>query len=192
MARNKPQTILYRRKREKKTNYSKRLKLLLSQTPRLVARFTNKQIIAQVVSFEQKGDKVLAGVSSFSLKKLGWKYSYKNIPAAYLTGLLLGKKALDNGQKKAIFDTGFNSVIHKSKIYAFLKGVVDSGLEIPHGSEEVFPDEGRIMGKHIEGYAGKLKGNVSYDKMFGQYLKNNSDPAQMSAQFEELKKKILG
>ena len=52
MATKKPKTVAYRRKREGKTNYKKRLSLLLSQKNRVVVRFTQTQIIGQVVSFE--------------------------------------------------------------------------------------------------------------------------------------------
>ncbi|HLC81226.1 MAG TPA: 50S ribosomal protein L18, partial [Candidatus Nanoarchaeia archaeon] len=48
MAGQKPRTVLYRRRRELKTDYHKRLKLLSSSKPRLVVRFTNRKIISQV------------------------------------------------------------------------------------------------------------------------------------------------
>ena len=149
MASRKPKAVLYRRKREKRTNYSKRLKLLLSKKPRLVVRFTNKKIIAHVVEFDAYGDKTIVGVNSFTLKKNGWNYSCKNIPAAYLTGLLLGKKALGKGCKEAILDVGFKTPKHKGRVYAFLKGVLDGGLNIPHKEEDIFPEENRIHGEHI-------------------------------------------
>ncbi len=53
------------------------------------------------------------------------------------------------GKIKAIFDIGLLRSIAKSREYAFLKGVVDSGVIIPHG-KEVFPDESRILGKHLK------------------------------------------
>ena len=101
MATRKPKPVLYRRRREGKTNYLKRRKSLLGRELRLVVRTTNQKIIAQIVSFENKGDRILAAVDSSVLKKLGWNYSGKNIPAAYLTGLLLGRKAIKKGIKKA-------------------------------------------------------------------------------------------
>ena len=177
MARNKPKTILYRRKREQKTNYTKRLKLLLSQKLRLVVRFTNQKVIAQLVEFTTSGDKVLVGIDSTALKEFGWQYSYKNFPAAYLTGLLLGKKAIEKGHKEAILDTGLKLVLKKGKIYAFLKGSLDSGMDVRH-SDEILPDENRIKGKHIETYA--------------QYLKSGSVPEGISSQFEKIKQKIMG
>ncbi len=148
MAKYKPKTVPYRRKREKKTDYAKRLKLLLSRKPRIVVRFTNQRIIAQIISFDTAGDKVLAAVNSFALKEYGWKHSCKSFPAAYLTGLLLGRKAFGKALKAGVLDTGLRSAIPKGKIYAFLKGVLDGGLDVPHG-DDMFPTEERIKGQHI-------------------------------------------
>ena len=149
MATKKPKTVLYRRKREGKTSYLKRLKLIKSGKSRLVVRITNQKVIGQVIDFTEQGDKVLAGVDSSSLKKEGWNHGTKNLPAAYLTGLMLGKKALANKCEEVILDTGFKSFLKGGKVSAFLKGVVDSGLNVPHGSDDIFPSEDRIMGKHI-------------------------------------------
>ena len=191
MSRNKPKQVLYRRKREKKTNYSKRLNLLISGTNRLVIRVTNQRVIGQVVEFTTAGDKVLAAVDSFSLKKLGWEYSYKNFPAAYLCGLLLAKKAGEKGIKQAILDTGFTSPLKKGKVYAFLKGVLDGGLEVPH-DENVLPDEERISGGHIKKYAESIKEKSEvYERRFTQYLKNKSSPEAIVDKFNEVKKKIM-
>ena len=148
MASKKPKTIPQRRKREGKTDFKKRLHLLLAKKPRLVIRTTNQSIIAQIIEFTPKGDLIKAGVSSTELKKKGWNHSLKNLPAAYLTGILIGKKALENNIKEAILDLGFKTPIKGNKIYACLKGVIDAGLTVPH-SPEVFPTEDRISGKHI-------------------------------------------
>lgn len=136
-----------RRRLEAKTDYKARLALLKSGKPRLVVRRTNQYIIAQIVTTNIAQDSVVVGVTSKSLVAKGWpetqRGSLKSIPAAYLTGFLLGKVA----QKKvpeAIFDTGMHRNIQKSRLYAVLKGAVDAGLKIPHG-EEALPDD-----KYIE------------------------------------------
>ena len=167
----KPRTILYRRKREGRTNYTRRLKLLLSRKPRLVVRLTNQRVIAQLVQFTPKGDQVLVGADSFALKKLGWTYSCKNIPAMYLTGLLLAKKAIEKGHKLAILDVGLRNPKPRGKTYSFLKGVIDGGLTIPHGEEKIFPIEERLTGKHI-------------------HLKSGSQPEDITKLFETLKQKV--
>jgi len=140
--------IQYHRKLLGKTNYKKRLTFLLSKKERLVIRKTNKYLIVQVVKYESNGDKVLASVNSRELTKLGWKGSCKNISASYLTGFLLGKKALAAKIKEAIVDLGLQTPAKGSRLYGVLKGVIDAGLNVPV-SEEVFPDENRIKGVHI-------------------------------------------
>ena len=167
----KPRTILYRRKREGRTNYTRRLKLLLSRKPRLVIRITNQRVIAQLVQFSPKGDKILVGADSFALKKLGWKHSCKNIPAMYLTGLLLAKKAMEKGHKEAILDVGLQNPKPRGKTYSFLKGVVDGGLTIPHDKEKIFPLQERLEGKHI-------------------HLKSGSQPEDITTAFNTLKQKM--
>ena len=190
MAHRRPKPVQYRRRREQKTNYSKRLSLLFSRKLRIVVRLTNNKVIAQLVQFSAQGDKIIMGLDSFALKKLGWNYSCKNFPAAYLTGLMFGKKVVEKGEKEAILDTGLKAPLKKGKVYAFLKGVLDAGLNVSH-SEEILPEEERIQGKHIQDYAHKLKENEElYKKTFSQYLKNNNKPEEMINLFEQIKKKI--
>jgi len=188
MTSQKPRTVLYRRKRENKTNYLKRLKLLLSRKGRLVVRFTNKKVVAQLVEFTPKGDKVLVGTDSFALRKHGWQYSCKNLPAAYLTGFLFGKKVAEKKYKgEMVFDTGFKSPPHKGRYYAFLKGALDAGANVPHDGKDLFPDDKKIQGAHIQDYAKKVKGNKT---QFTQYLKSNAAPENMSSAFAQVKQKL--
>jgi large subunit ribosomal protein L18 len=45
-------------------------------------------------------------------------------------------------------------------VFAALKGMVDAGLEIPHG-DQVLPDEDRINGAHIDdSIAGKVQDSL--------------------------------
>ena len=55
---------LKRRRKENKTDYAKRLKLLKSETPRIVFRKTNKYLIAQYIVSEETHDKVEIGITS--------------------------------------------------------------------------------------------------------------------------------
>jgi len=179
--------VLYRRKREGRTNYKKRLTLLKGRTPRLVIRKTNNQVITQIVEYFPDGDKILVSASSSALKKLGWNYSCKNMPACYLAGFLLGKKAQDKKVSGAIVDFGLQSNIPGSKLYAVVQGAKDAGLEIPVG-EEVLPKKERLTGKHISDYYSKGAG----DAQFSKYRKENVDPAKLANDLEALKKKIAG
>ena len=142
-----------KRKREKKTNYSTRLKILKSGLPRVVVRKTNKYIIVQQVSSSEAKDRVIVGITSKDLLKHGWpekaKSSLKSVTAAYLTGYLAGKKILEKNKGKVILDIGLQRNLPGTRLYAVLKGLVDAGLDIPH-DEKVFPNEERIQGKHLK------------------------------------------
>ncbi|MEM5870116.1 MAG: 50S ribosomal protein L18 [Candidatus Aenigmatarchaeota archaeon] len=161
----------FKRRRLGKTNYKKRLKLLLSKKPRLVVRRSLKYVLAQIIEFSPKGDKTLVAASSKELKKLGWDFACDNLPAAYLTGLLIGKKALAKGIKEAILDSGLYSSTKGNRIFAVVKGARDAGLEVPV-DEEILPTEERIKGMHIANYLEKFK--------------------SIPEKFEEIKKKICG
>ncbi|MBI4152075.1 50S ribosomal protein L18 [Candidatus Woesearchaeota archaeon] len=184
----RPKTVQYRRKREVRTNYTKRLTLLLSGKPRLVVRLTNTQVLAQVVNFTLTGDKTIAAATGSDLRKLGWKYSTKNMPAAYLTGFLIGKRAIKKGCTESVLDTGNVSPIHKGRFYAFLKGALDAGFQVPFNSQkDIFAEEKRITGKHIAEHAPKLQGKSG---QYAQYLKSGALPENISEQFQIVKQKI--
>jgi len=139
----------HKRRRKKKTDYKLRLSLLKSGKERLVIRRSNKNIMGQIIKYERDGDKTVTSAHSNMLKKFGWKRSCGNIPAAYLTGLLLGKKAQKEGVKKAVIDIGLQINSPGSRIYSFLKGALDAGLDVNH-SKEIIPKEERIKGKHMD------------------------------------------
>ncbi|HDD71656.1 MAG TPA: 50S ribosomal protein L18 [Candidatus Aenigmarchaeota archaeon] len=138
----------HRRRREKKTDYRLRLALLKSGKHRLVVRKSNKYVLGQIIKYEKEGDRTLVSVNSRSLKKLGWKHGCGNLPAAYLTGLILGKKAREMGIEEAVLDIGLHTSTKGNKLYALMKGVVDAGVKVNH-SEEILPSEERIRGEHI-------------------------------------------
>ncbi|MDD5111401.1 MAG: 50S ribosomal protein L18 [Candidatus Altiarchaeota archaeon] len=146
----------YRRKRDGQTNYKSRLKTLKSGLTRLVIRPSNKHIKAQLVSYEENGDLIVAAATSSELKKHGWAHATGNLPAAYLTGLLCGIRGKQKGVKDAILDFGMNTSVKGSRIYAALKGAVDGGLSISH-DPKMLPDDGRLKGSHIASYKEKFK-----------------------------------
>jgi large subunit ribosomal protein L18 len=102
----------------------------------------------QIVNASVVGDSTVASAISTELGGHGWTAGTGNIPAAYLTGLLAGRRAKSRGVKEAVLDVGLNPPVKGSRIYAALKGAVDAGLEVPH-NPEVLPDESRISGEHI-------------------------------------------
>ncbi len=137
----------FKRRLNKKTNYVKRLALLKSERTRLVIRKSLSNISIQFINFKPSGDETIIGANSTELKKLGWT-KCGNIPAAYLTGLLAGKKAKEKNIKEAVLDLGLQTSTKGSRLYAALKGVIDSGVNVPY-SKEILPSEDRIKGKHI-------------------------------------------
>ncbi len=133
-----------RRRQEGKTNYTKRLILLKAGCPRLVVRKSNKYIILQIVESVRAQDKVLHTVSTKDLLKHGWPAdkvgSLKSLSAAYLAGLLIGKKASDI-KGRIILDSGLIPSTKASRVYASVKGVADSGIKIPFDEKIVPSDE---------------------------------------------------
>ncbi len=185
-------TVAFRRKREGKTDYKKRLALLKGSKPRVVIRRSQKQVIAQVVAYKPAGDTVLVGTTSKELNKLGWKGALNNLPAGYLTGYLLAKKAAQKKIKDCVLDVGQQTSIKGCSVYAVLKGLVDGGLNIPH-SPEVFPQDERIRGTHIAAFAKKLKENKErYERQFAHYVKSGCDPETVPKQFDDVMTKVKG
>ncbi|KAG6598618.1 60S ribosomal protein L5, partial [Cucurbita argyrosperma subsp. sororia] len=93
--------VKYKRRREGKTDYRARIRLINQDknkynTPkyRFVIRFTNKDITAQVVSSSIAGDMVLAAAYSHELPHYGLDVGLTNYAAAYCTGLLLARRVL--------------------------------------------------------------------------------------------------
>jgi large subunit ribosomal protein L18 len=139
-----------RRRRVGKTDYRKRLKLLRSGKTRLVIRKSIKNTQIQFINYDEKGDKVIVSVKSNELiKKYNWKFPTSNTPAAYLTGILAGKRAIDKGIKECVIDMGRYHPITGSKIFASVKGVADAGVYCPYNKEKL-PSEDRFIGKHLE------------------------------------------
>ncbi|MEM4189740.1 MAG: 50S ribosomal protein L18 [Candidatus Caldarchaeum sp.] len=176
-----------RRRREGRTDYRKRVKLVKSGLERLVIRRTNRRLIVQLVKSKLGGDETLLTVTSDVLVHYSWKASFKSTPAAYLTGLLLGKKALENGFKKAILDIGVQRSVKGLRLYAVVKGVLDAGMEVPV-SEEMLPDELRLVGKHITNYylsTVQTPGVTQFCGSDGEYLQNLAENVML------VKEKIL-
>ena len=143
-------SVKYRRRREGKTDYRSRLALVKGRKPRMVVRKTSTNIIVQFVTYAPEGDRVVGTALSRELKGLGWKYSTKSTPAAYLTGYLASKRVAGK-VSEAVLDIGLSGPRKGAKIFAALKGALDGGIRIPHG-KEILPSEDRIKGKHIEDY----------------------------------------
>ena len=184
-------SVHFRRRREGKTDYKLRLGLVRSGKPRAVVRTSNKYVYVQIVEAQPSGDVVRASASSKELAKLGWKGGTGNLPSAYLTGTLAGRRALTKGIKEAILDIGLRPSTKGSRLYAALKGLTDAGLKVPH-SEEILPSTARLGGAHIAEYAKSLLSESSdvYKKRFSGYLSKGLKPEELTGHFEQVRGQI--
>lgn len=168
----------FRRRAEGKTDYYARKRLVTqaknkynSPKYRLVVRFTNRDIICQIVSSTITGDIVFTSAYSHELPRFGIKHGLTNWSAAYATGLLVARRALkklnlDETYKgveevegefelteavedsprpfKVFLDVGLQRTTTGAKIFGAMKGASDGGLFVPHSPS-------RFPGWDIEG-----------------------------------------
>jgi large subunit ribosomal protein L5e len=167
--------VKYKRRRQGKTDYYARKRLITQaknkyNAPkyRLVVRFTNRDIIAQIVSSEVGGDKVFSAAYAHELKAYGIEHGLTNWAAAYTTGLLLARRTLKkleldedfvgteeadgeynlieaveiDGESrrpfKVFLDVGLARTSTGARVFGAMKGASDGGLLVPH-SENRFP-----------------------------------------------------
>ena len=152
MAHGKNQRLRYKRRRNGETDYRRRMRMLRGGSVRAVVRVSNTQTICQLVDYQSGGDEILVSIDGRTLvDKYKWPMdaSRKSVPASYLTGFAMGKAALAAGHDEAVLDIGLAASSSGSRAFSALKGMVDAGLEIPHG-EGVLPDDSRISGAHID------------------------------------------
>ncbi|MDG1533991.1 MAG: 50S ribosomal protein L18 [Candidatus Thalassarchaeaceae archaeon] len=152
MAHGKNQRLRYKRRRNGETDYRRRMRMLRGGSVRAVVRVSNTQTICQLVDYQSGGDKILVSIDGRTLvDKFKWPIdaSRKSVPASYLTGFAMGKAALAAGHDEAVLDIGLAASSSGNRAFSALKGMVDAGLEIPHG-EDVLPDDNRVSGAHID------------------------------------------
>merc|ERR1711981_1056822 len=167
--------VKYKRRREGKTDYYARKRLVCQDknkfaTPkyRFVVRFTNKDIICQVVSSKLQGDVCHAAAYAHELPRYGLKVGLTNYSAAYCVGLLCARRLLQKyklddkfegtsevtaefedcfvhgnddegpGAFHALLDVGLKRTTRGSKIFSAMKGAFDGGLEIPHSEKRFY------------------------------------------------------
>ena len=170
--RNRYQTK-YKRRRSGKTDYYARKRLITQaknkyNAPkyRLVVRFTNRDIIMQIITSEISGDKVFASAYAHELRAYGITHGLTNWAAAYATGLLIARRVLkklgldedftgveepdgefqltevseesERRPFKAFLDVGLHRTSTGARIFGAMKGASDGGILVPH-SESRFP-----------------------------------------------------
>ena len=173
--------VPFRRRRKGRTNYHKRLGLVLSRKPRMVVRKSGKNFTIQLVSPGDTGDLSLASASALELADYGYKGSAGNVPAAYLTGLLFGKRSLALGYHEAVLDIGLNANSKGSRVYAALMGALETGLGVPY-NEKVLPSKDRVHGEHIARYASENPNN---------FLRYRIAPKELPEHIDTVKQTIM-
>lgn len=163
--------VKFRRRREGKTDYYARKRLVTQDknkynTPkyRLIVRFTNTDVIAQVAYARIEGDKIIAAAYAHELPRYGVKVGLTNYSAAYCTGLLLARRiltklnladkyegvaeatgdeynveAMGSGPRpfRCFLDVGLTRTTTGNRVFAVMKGAVDGGLDIPHNMKRL-------------------------------------------------------
>jgi large subunit ribosomal protein L18 len=129
--------VPFRRRREGRTNFAKRLALVKSGKPRMVVRRSNAGIVVQFIEFDPKGDRTLLTVNGRHLSKQFQWESKRNVWTAYLAGLLAGKMAQKKGVTDFVFDIGMYTPSKGAIVFAALKGAADAGLKTPFDKEKV-------------------------------------------------------
>lgn len=218
--------VKFRRRREGKTDYFARKRLIWQDknkynTPkyRLVVRFTNKDIIAQIVYARMDGDKIFTSARSGELSRYGLKVGLTNYSAAYCTGLLIARRLLqkvklddlfkgssvdgeidaemaEDAEKGAFIcylDVGLKRTTTGNNIFGVLKGAVDGGLEVPH-KEKRFPGYDRKTEEESERYNPEVHKNRILGGHVATYMRHleENEPEEFRARFSQYLKAGVG
>jgi large subunit ribosomal protein L5e len=214
--------VKFRRRRECKTDYYARRRLIMNdknkyKTPkyRLVVRFTNRDVITQIVSADLDHDNVIAAAYSHELQNYGVNVGLRNYAAAYATGLLLARRVnhkfnlnelyegnVDNDEDigeeyhvehdeerspfKALLDVGLARTTTGARIFGALKGACDGGLHVPHNNR-------RFPGTEKDADAGEYNANPEVHRKYiygihvADYMRQCADEESENPQFASFK-----
>jgi large subunit ribosomal protein L5e len=192
--------VKYRRRREGRTDYYARKRLIAQDknkfnTPkyRLVVRFSNKDIVAQIIYARIEGDIVMCAAYAHELKRYGVTVGLTNYSASYCTGLLLARRILKKlkldgiykgvekvtgddyqvegvddgaGPFRCFLDLGLRRTTTGSRIFGVLKGALDGGLDIPHSTKRFYGYK-----KEKKNYDAKAHRDRIFGKHIASYMK---------------------
>jgi len=195
--------VKFRRRREGKTDYYARKRLVVQvknkyNTPkyRMIVRSSNTDICCQIAYARLEGDIVICAAYSHELPRYGVKVGLTNYAAAYCTGLLLARRVLTKFSLDTVYEGNTST---GAKVFAALKGAVDGGLDIPH-SEKRFPGydseskelnadvhRQHIFGLHVANYMTSLQeeDEEAFKKHFSRFIKAGVTPANMEAMYQK-------
>jgi len=213
----------FKRRREGKTDYQARKRLTLQDknkynTPkyRVVVRFTNKDIIAQIMYSRIEGDHTVCVAYAHELPRYGIKLGLTNYAAAYATGLLLARRHLKNikldsvykgyeadgnvhfdvekeednpNPFMAVLDIGLARTTTGAKIFAVMKGVADGGINVPHSETRFYGYDSDEKKYNAEAHRDHILGKHVADYM--AHLKEEDEEAY-KRQFSRYLKEGIG
>jgi large subunit ribosomal protein L5e len=191
--------VKFKRRRQGKTDYFARKRLTVQDknkynTPkyRLIVRFTNKDVIAQIAYARIEGDVIVCSAYAHELPRYGIKTGLTNYAAAYATGLLLARRHLKtlnlgdiykgaeqvdgvdyNAEKEgdnpnpftAVLDVGLARTSTGAKVFAVMKGVADGGIYVPHSETRFFGYDPESKEYNAEAHRDRIFGKHVADYM---------------------------
>ncbi|XP_023002749.1 60S ribosomal protein L5-like [Cucurbita maxima] len=211
--------VKFRRRRDGKTDYRARIRLINQDknkynTPkyRFVIRFSNKDITAQILSSSIAGDMVLASAYSHELPHYGLEVGLTNYAAAYCTGLLLARRVLkklemDDEYEGNLEVTGEDYSVEPTDSRRPFRALLDVGLVRTTTGNRVFGalkgalDGGLDVPHSVKRFAGFSKDSKELDAevhrkyIFGghvaAYMRTlmEDEPEKYQSQFSEYIKK---
>ncbi|EHH61739.1 hypothetical protein EGM_19822 [Macaca fascicularis] len=200
--------VKFRRRREGKTDYYARKRLVIQDknkynTPkyRMIVRVTNRDIICQIAYARIEGDMIVCAAYAHELPKYGVKVGLTNYAAAYCTGLLLArrnKNDLLNYAKRWILE--FDKEFEEKAYERFLNLQLRNKIVGHFGNTKRFPGydseskefnaevhRKHIMGQNVADYMRYLmeEDEDAYKKQFSQYIKNSVTPDMMEEMYKK-------
>ena len=193
---------------------------------RLIVRISNKDVCAQIAHPTLAGDKVIASAYSHELPRYGLKVGLTNYAACYCVGLLIARRTLqkfkldeayegntdalgedfqvehqEDGPRpfKCFLDVGIARTSTGARVFGFLKGALDGGLDVPHSEkrfagylkEENKLDEELchkyIHGGHVAEYMEELQEDEpeKYKEIFGAFINEGLEPDDLEELYEK-------
>merc|ERR1711890_177176 len=187
--------VKFRRRREGKTDYFARKKLVVQDknkynTPkyRMIVRISNTDITCQIAYARMEGDVGICAAYSHELPRYGVKVGLTNYAAAYCTGLLLARRILQKFKLDSVYEGNTNidgsmyGVEDNDDGPGAFRACLDVGLARTTTGAKVFgamkgAADGGIDIPHSEkrfpGYdkeAGEFSADVHRSHIFGQHV----------------------
>ena len=130
----------------------------------------------------------MVSADSYELRKTYKWPSRSNRTTAYLTGLLLAKKAKDKAKGELTLDIGLSSPVKDSIPFVFAKGCTDGGLKVI-GKIEI--DEKVYDASRTMKYAEAIGKKDAKTKHFTAYSKDGAKIENLQTLFKEVKDKLI-